>query len=147
MFTLGYPAAERSPGTWKELDSLQNEFERIFSSMFPTHAAEYPATNVEVTDSGAVLEAELPGVKADNLEIEVVHDTITLKGRIEKEAEENASRYIRRERGYGEFARSISFPFRLDPEKVSARLENGILRIELKRPEEEQPRRITIEKK
>ena len=91
----------------------------------------------------AVIVAELPGVEREDLEVQVHHDTLALHG-TRRPAAEREEAYHRRERRGGAFTRTIQLPYRVDPERVEAQLENGVLRLSLPRPEEDKPRRITI---
>jgi HSP20 family protein len=73
----------------------------------------------------------------------VFRDTLTLRGRRQPEAPDPQA-YHRRERGAGEFVRNIALPFRVDPERVDATIQDGLLRISLHRPEEDKPKRIKV---
>jgi HSP20 family protein len=93
-------------------------------------------------DGIAVL-AELPGVEKEDLDIQAHRDTLTIRGTRRAIAEKDAA-FHRHERRAGSFTRTIQLPFAVDPDRVEAQLENGVLRLSLPRPEEEKPRRITI---
>jgi HSP20 family protein len=93
-------------------------------------------------DGIAVL-AELPGVEKEDLDIQAHRDTLTIRGTRRPPAE-NQQTYHRQERRSGAFTRTIQLPFRVDPERIEAQLENGVLRLSLSRPEEDKPRRIDI---
>lgn len=105
--------------------------------------AEFPAFNVWSNDETAVITSELPGVRMEDLEITVTGNVIGIKGARKDEAPAE-SRYARRERPAGEFARSIELPFQIDASKVEAKLANGMLHIDLPRSETDKPRKITI---
>ena len=87
--------------------------------------------------------AEIPGVGQDDLDVSVHRDTVTIRGKRE-DAPEGARAAQRRERRQGSFARTVTLPFPVDPGAVEAHLENGTLRLSLKRPEADKPRRIPI---
>jgi HSP20 family protein len=131
---------------FEEMRRLQDEVNRVFSSSAAgaraLGPAEFPAINAFANEDGIAITAELPGVKADDLDISVVQGGLTLRGR--REVPEEAKAYHRRERQQGEFVRTINLPFAVDPNRVEASLENGVLRLSLHRPEEEKPRRIKI---
>ena len=99
--------------------------------------------NLYAGRDGIAVVAELPGVAKDELEVHAHRDTLTLRGTRRPAAEDEAA-YHRRERRSGAFTRTIQLPFRVDPERIEARLENGVLRLSLQRPEEDKPRRIEI---
>ena len=126
-----------------EMRRLQDEVNRLFSSFQTTPSGTFPPVNAYANEDGVALAAQLPGVQDGDVEISVFRDTLTLRG---KRAPEGADRqaYHRRERGHGEFVRNISLPFQVDPDRVEATMQNGILRISLHRPEEDKPRRIKV---
>ena len=82
-------------------------------------------------------------MKNDDLEITVHRDTVTLRGERQDELGE-ATAYHRRERGRGSFVRTFGLPFQVDPDKVDAKLKEGILTLSLQRPEHDKPKRIRV---
>jgi HSP20 family protein len=88
--------------------------------------------------------AELPGVKADSLDISVVEGRLLIKGERKIEVEDQKRGYHRREREAGIFRRTIALPSRVDPGKVTAAMKNGVLTITLAKAEEAKPRKITV---
>lgn len=132
---------ERDP--FSALRRLQDEIERGFAG--PGRVAQgFPAINLWQGPDSAALTAELPGVQAADLEISVKDDVVTLSGERKAPAVGEQGAWHRRERSYGRFSRLIELPFRVDPDRVEARLQDGVLQIELHRPETDKPRRITI---
>ena len=128
---------------FQEMRRLQEEVNRAFASSQVAPAPGFPAINAYASEDGIVLTAELPGVSSDSLDVSVFRDTLTLRGRREAEAADPRS-YHRRERGHGQFTRTVTLPFRVDPERVEANLEHGVLRLTLHRPQEDKPRKIAI---
>jgi HSP20 family protein len=126
-----------------EMRRLQDEVNRLFSSYQVTPSGAFPAVNAYANEDGIALTAQLPGVSQDDLDISVFRDTLTLRGRRQPEAADRQA-YHRRERGQGEFVRNISLPFSVDPERVEATIQDGVLRISLHRPEQDKPRRIKV---
>lgn len=90
------------------------------------------------------LAARLPGVRQEDIEVSVVGNQLTIHAKLPERADHEDARWIRRERLTGEVSRSIDLPFLVDAEGVEARMENGILVVDLPRPESEKPRRIEI---
>jgi HSP20 family protein len=131
---------------FEEMRRLQEEVNRAFSSSVAGARAlapgEFPALSVYANEDGVAITAELPGVKAEDLEVSAFQDTLTLRGRRPAPAEVKG--YHRRERQQGEFVRTLNLPFRVDPERVEANLEDGVLRLSLHRPEQDKPKRIKI---
>jgi HSP20 family protein len=129
---------------FRELRRLQEEMERlrVAGALAPATGG-FPAVNLYAGRDGIAVLAELPGVAKDELEVHVHRDTLTLRG-IRRPAAEDEAAYHRRERRSGAFTRTVQLPFRVDPERIEARLENGVLQLSLQRPEEDKPRRIEI---
>ena len=88
--------------------------------------------------------AEIPGVSLDNIDLTVHQSTLTIKGKSVPEGSVPEESFHRRERRYGPFTRTIALPFNVDSDKVKATTQNGVLSIELPRPETDKPRRIHI---
>jgi HSP20 family protein len=132
---------------FRELRRLQNEMDRVMGSLSAAGglaaAGAFPAVNVYAGQEGIAVVAELPGVEKDELEIHAHQDTLTLRGTRRPTAERNDA-YHRRERRSGTFTRSIQLPYRIDPDRIEAHLDNGVLRLSLARPEGDKPRRIKI---
>src|SRR3954465_5644523 len=128
-------------GPFRDLRRPQEEMERLTRSA--TAPQGFPAINVYAHQDGIVITAELPGVKEDDLDITVHRDTVTLRG--QRPAQPEAPQgYHRRERRSGPFGRTFSLPFQVDPERVEAKLRNGILTLTLHRPEHDRPKQIRI---
>ncbi len=135
----------RSP--WQEVDRLQQEMNRLFSTLSEGDAlrpAGYPAMNVWTNPEGAVVTAELPGFDSEDIDISVVGDQLTLSGSRQPEELGEGERYHRRERRFGQFTRTFQLPFQVEANNVEARYEKGILYIELPRAEVDKPKRITV---
>ena len=145
MRPFGFPGGA---DPFRELRRLRDEMDRLAGSLAPPSgrpaaAAGFPAVNLHAGRDGVAVVAELPGVEAGDLEVQAHGDTFTIAG-TRRPAAEDARAYHRRERRVGAFTRTVQLPFRVDPERVEARLEDGVLRLSLQRPEEDRPRRIAI---
>ncbi|WP_299644319.1 Hsp20/alpha crystallin family protein [Devosia sp.] len=126
---------------------VQSDLSRAIGGLrFAPAIPEYPVMNVWANAEGAVLTAEVPGVEPDALDIAVHQDTVTLRGTREPEPLAEGDVVHRAERTTGAFARSFTLPFRLDPESVKASFRQGVLTLELPRPEAERPRRIKVQR-
>lgn len=126
---------------FNEIDRLRGEFDHAFTGFAP-RAAAFPPVNVWAGPEGVAVAAELPGLSAEDIEITVKDDRLTIAG--ERAAPEGKGALLRRERAFGKFRRVIQLPFRVESDKVEARFEHGVLAIELPRPEADKPRRIAI---
>lgn len=131
------------PDPFALMRRLQQDLHHPWQGAQPAGGRGYPAVNIwQGADSTAVT-AELPGVEPADIDIQVKEDVLTIAG--ERKATQGDGRtWHRRERGYGRFSRIVRLPYRVDPSKVEARFENGVLQIELRRPDEDKPRRIEI---
>ena len=126
------------------LRRIQEEVNRAFGDQRWTPAAEFPPVNVWRGPDGVVITAEIPGVKLDVVELTVHQNTLTLKGSRSPEAPGADASWHRRERSYGPFSRVIELPYAVDADQVKASVLNGVLTIELPRPESDKPRKINI---
>jgi HSP20 family protein len=126
-----------------ELRRMQSEMNRLFSGFAPA-ARDFPPINIWLGDNSVVVTSELPGVTRDDVTISLQEDVLTLGGARQPKPEQQDVNWQRRERAYGTFSRAIQLPFRVEPEKVQARFNNGILEIELERLEADRPKKIEI---
>jgi len=134
---------------WNQLQSFQHEMNHLFEtwnqegqSAFGTAA--FPPINVWESADALHVEAELPGLQLNDLEIFVTgNNQLTIKGERKAPAPEKSLQH-RQERGFGKFARTLTLPFAVDPDKVEARLENGILQVKLAKHESAKPRKIVV---
>ena len=139
-----------SPGVdlWGEplapLRRIQEEINRAFGEQRWAPSAEFPSINIWRGPEGIIVTAEIPGVSLDAVDLTVHQNTLTIKGRREPEAKEPEAGFHRRERTFGPFSRTIALPFNVDPEQVKAAAQNGILTVDLPRPESDKPRKIKI---
>jgi len=134
-----------NPG-WRSLNEMQHEMNRLFDR-WANHAvgsAEFPALNLWEEKDALYLEAELPGLALEDLEIFVTgHTQFTLKGERKAPTVEKGVQH-RQERGFGSFTRTLTLPFAVDENKVEARFENGVLKVRLPKHEAAMPRKIAI---
>ena len=141
----------RNPWTiFDELESLQTDMNQILSapdaSRFGRRVrAAYPPLNVWSSQEGLVVDAEMPGVDPQDVEISVVGDELSLRGKVNAQEPAAGETILRRERPAGEFQRTLQLPFRAHAAAVKATSKNGILRVSIPRSEEEKPRKIAIE--
>ena len=135
---------------WNQLGQLQVEMNHLFDRWGGEGRrflgmGEYPAVNVWEEGDAVHLEAELPGMRLEDLEIYVTgNDQLTIKGeRKPPEVARNAVQH-RQERGFGSFVRVLPLPFAVDSNHVEARLDNGVLRLTLPKHETAKPRKIVV---
>jgi len=143
MFTPNLWRFRRFPDAIPEMIRLQREMNQLFSNVEKTPHS-YPAINIWENAESAVVTAELPGIDAEKIDIEVKGDILTLSGTGEAETLKEGETYLRQERDHSNFKRKIQLSFPVDPKKVEAHYEKGILRITLPRLEESMPKKIKI---
>lgn len=128
-----------------EMRRMQNEVNRLFADFEARPASRpYPPVNLWVGDDSVVVTTELPGLDQSDLDIAVRDSTLTVGGMRKAPNNGQEANWHRQERAYGSFSRSLELPFRVDPDRVQARFTNGVLEIELQRPEQDKPRRIEV---
>jgi HSP20 family protein len=149
-------------GTWnpfRELDSLRREVERAFeqfsgpapstrfrSAFLPGRAARsYPLINLHEDGDHIRVEALMPGVNPEKVEVTAVNNTLRISGEKQPLSEEiQPDAFHRSERSAGAFTRTISLPIEIDSERVTADYVNGILKVTLPKSEAAKPRKISV---
>jgi HSP20 family protein len=132
-----------------ELDRIREDINRIFdedwlggSGILDRSVA--PSMDVEDSDDEVLVTAELPGVDIKDVDVSVSGNVLTIKGEKHDEHEERRSSYYHRERWSGSFQRSVTLPDAIDPDKVSAEMKSGVLRITLPKKDEVKPKQISV---
>jgi HSP20 family protein len=135
-----------------EMVTLREAMDRLFDDAFTrplglSRLADVPAIDMFQTDENVVVKAELPGLKAEDVQISVTANTLSLRGEYREEKEEKEKTYHIREQRYGSFERSVALPTDVNSDKASADFENGILTITLPKSEAVKPKTINIKAK
>jgi len=134
---------------FREFDRLRRQMDELYGAIsggalpMPS-AGVFPLTNVTEDNENYYVRAELPGIKSDELDIQVTADGISISGERKISAEGNGVKYHRREREAGKFSRLINLPGEVDVNKVEASMENGILKVTIPKSEAAKPRQITV---
>ncbi len=107
----------------------------------------FPKVDVEETENEIRVTANIPGIDAENINVEVGDDYLSLSGKIEKEdkAEDRYGKVYRYEREFGEFRREFALPARVNKDNIVAKSKNGVLSITLPKSEEEKKKKVKIE--
>ena len=103
-----------------------------------------PAVDIYENDTAIVVKAELPGVDKKDISVDLNGDTLTLKGERTSENEVKEDKYYRKERVYGSFERHFKLPENVNPEKINADFKDGVLKVEIAKPEATKPKQITV---
>lgn len=133
------------PTPWMPFDEIDRFFEEDWpASRIPATAKRMapalPPVNIKQTDTDVIIEADIPGYKDDDVEIEVGDDFVSLKGERKEESEEKKEGYLRREFSYGSFERRIPLPTNVETKKAEAMMKNGLLKITLPKIEAIKPK-------
>lgn len=138
---------------FRDVAVLQDRMNRLFGDLLERSQPQeeglgtgiwMPNVDIFETKDAICVRAELPGVKKDDVHVEVKEGVLTLRGdrRFEKEVKEE--NYHRIERSYGTFHRSFTLPSSVEAEKVSARMKDGVLEVDLPKKEQAKPRKINV---
>jgi HSP20 family protein len=137
----------------REMMTLREAMDRLFDDAFTRPLSlnngnwSVPAVDMYQTDNEVVVKAALPGIKADEVQINVTGELLTLKGETKQEEEKKEKAYHIREQRWGTFERSIALPTQVVADKAKAEFENGVLTITLPKAEEVKPKTINIKTK
>jgi len=134
---------------FREVVSLQNRVNSLFRNMneedLPLTTASFvPAVDIYEDTDKLVLKLEVPGIDEKDLDVRVEDNTLTVKGERKFEAEEKEQNFHRIERSYGSFFRAFTLPSTVETDKVQANYNAGVLKLELKKKPEAQPKQIKI---
>jgi HSP20 family protein len=135
----------------RELSTLQNEVNRLFGTYFdqpagsPSGARRWvPAMDLVETPEHFVLKADLPGLAEQDVKIEVDENVLTVSGERREQHETKREGYYRIERANGAFSRSLTLPEGVDADEISATFKDGVLEVQIPKPAERKPRRVSI---
>ena len=137
---------------FRELATMRNTMERFFDEPLfePTHLWSRsldvfkPAIDIAEEDGAYIVKASIPGIKPEDVEITLAENTLTIKGEAKEDKEIKEENYHLRERRYGSFVRTMTLPMTVDPDKVEATDENGVLTLRLPKSEEIKPKKIAV---
>ncbi len=142
---------------WQPFDdlvSLRDAMDRLFEDAYisPRDGAARakptePSLDVYETANDVVVKAALPGMKPEDVDITLTGDVLTISGETKEETEHNDKNYIRRERRYGSFTRSVTLPDGLQADKADAKFENGVLTLTIPKSEQVKPKKIPVQAK
>ena len=138
-----------------ELMSLRQAMDRLFEDSFvrPSRAlatfgeSATPALDVYQTPTEIVVKAAMPGVKPEDVSIDITGETLTIRGESKVEEETKKEDYLYQERRYGVFSRSVVLPSGLKSDKAEATVEDGVLTLTIPKAEEAKPKAIKVKAK
>jgi HSP20 family protein len=136
-----------------EMTATQNRIDRMFSNPYwltgrmddDTNMGRWnPAVDLYEKDDHFVIKAELPGVDKKDISIDLKDRVLTLSGERSHENEVKEENYYRKERSYGKFQRAFTLSADVDSDRIKAEFKDGLLQIEIPKPEEQKPKQVTI---
>jgi HSP20 family protein len=123
-----------------ELGELRARLDRMFGMADDR----MPAIDIMRDDGNLVVRADAPGMKPDEVKIEIEDGILTLSGEHEESKNEKEGDYVRRERSYGAFSRSLALPAGVDPGQVKAETKDGVVEVTIPVPEEGSKEKVAI---
>jgi HSP20 family protein len=132
-----------------EMVTLREAMDRLFDDAFTRPLglggfADVPAIDMYQTNDKVVVKASLPGLKAEDVQITVTDNTLSLSGEFKEEKEEKEKTYHLREQRFGSFERTIALPTDVETDKATADFKDGVLTITLPKSEAVKPKTISI---
>jgi HSP20 family protein len=132
----------------REAAAMHTELSRLMNGLFEGSdrqtQAWVPTLDVWETDADVVYAFDLPGIPKDKIAIEVEDGALTVSATREREEKVDDDRFVRFERRYGSFSRTVGLPHGVSEEAIKASYENGVLEIRAPKPEQPKPKRIEI---
>jgi HSP20 family protein len=128
-------------------EPFARDFDRVFDAFFgQTDQGRrwVPPVDLVEAEDHFVLKADLPGLTEGDVNIEVQDGTLTISGERKAEHEQHEKGWYRIERSFGSFSRSLTLPDGVDPDRIAASFDHGVLEVRIPKPEERKPRRIEI---
>jgi HSP20 family protein len=134
---------------FREVVALQNRMNSLFGNLAEaespmTTASFVPEVDVYEDDKKVILKLEVPGIEEKDLDVRVENHTLTVKGERKFEKDEKEENFHRIERRYGSFYRAFTLPSTVDTENVDAKYEAGVLKLELQKKPEAQPKQLKV---
>lgn len=138
------PVVTRSRSPFSEMNRLAREMDSLFGGVSSSNDLWSPPVDVEETSDALVLTAELPGMKHEDIDIELEDGVLTIQGEKKEEQKDEGTQGLLYERRWGSFTRKFTLPRAVDANGISASYENGILTIHVPKAEEAKGRKIEI---
>jgi HSP20 family protein len=138
---------------WKRMGLLQNRINQMIADPASDPGAEddiarcewKPVVDIIDTAEGFIIKADLPGVKKENVSVELKGNLMTLKGERTADTPVESEKCYRRERCFGSFFRAFTLPERISADRIRAVLKDGVLEVHFPRPEAEKPRQVQVD--
>jgi HSP20 family protein len=127
-----------------ELEDVRSRIDRMFGEMATGGERWKLALDVVERDDAYVVRADVPGLKPEEVKIDVEDNLLTISGEHEESEEERKDNYVRRERRYGSFSRSLNLPKGVTADQIEATSKDGVVEISIPKPKQEEPKAVSI---
>jgi HSP20 family protein len=138
------PGAMTRWDPFADLGELRSRFDRMIDELDGRDRAWTPAIDVVRDDGNVIVRADVPGYKPEEVKIEVADDNLRISGQHEESREERNKDYMRRERRFGSFSRSLPLPPGVDAKQIKATTRDGVVELTIPLPEEAKQEPVTI---
>jgi len=125
-----------------DINEIRSLFNNFFTEKPSWSGIDYPYVNLYEKDDKIDIVVTAPGAKAENFNIELVDGRLIIE--LDKNEENENNNYIRTERRFGKFRKSIQLPYKVDADKIEAKMTDGILHVSLQKSPEAKPKKIAI---
>ena len=137
---------------FRNMNTLQERINRIFDETasrtnYDDEVSKCdwrPIVDIFDSENAIIINAELPGVTREDITLDVKENILTIKGERRIDEEVRNENYYRKERCFGSFERAFTLPSAVDPGKITANFKDGVLKVEIPKPEEKKPKQIKI---
>jgi len=128
-----------------ELGELRDRFDRMFEQLAEGGVRPWtPAIDVERDNGNLVIRADVPGIKPEEVKVEIEDDILTVSGQHEERTEQKDKHFLRRERRYGSFSRSMALPAGVEAKKIKAKTRDGVVEVTVPLPKEAKKETVKI---
>jgi HSP20 family protein len=136
---------------WKEFEQMRRDMDKVFNSYAVSNPERSnslwkPLADIKETDKDIIMHLELPGIKKEDINIELKDGVLNVSGERRHERKEENERWHRKERSYGSFRRSVVLPEGVTENDIKASYNDGVLEVSFPKPQEKKPetKKITI---
>ena len=128
---------------FNDIYEMKNLFDNFFNDIpYTRRLMDYPYVNLYEKDNEIEITVLAPGEKVDDINLQLIDNSLVIE--IQKKSDYKDEPYIRKERTFGTFTKSVKLPYKVDPNKIEARINDGILTVKLVKSEEAKPKKIEI---
>jgi HSP20 family protein len=138
---------DKNYSPFDELNRMREEFDNMFSDSFSQIPANFPKINLYQDEANLVIEAEVPGMSKNDLEINLTSDSLSISGEKKESQEVKEDNYVRKESSFGKFHRNVDLPVEVDDAKAKATIKDGRVKImaPIKKETEKEKKGLEIE--